>query len=409
MTERPIYTLTTLLQKELAKERPDGQIIIKNLKGVDIFIDFSLNGEYQRPQMKNPPWVSPDGVTGHHQPLIKFANLVDCNIDFGDQVVSFSHGRGVTITKCKECKFDNIKVYGCRSAGVSVLDSSDLIIERPTTLYTSNYLQEKIDLSINNIAGSINLKRCHDVIITRPTSITHMGNGITVTECQNVKFYSGLCIDVNGAQFYANASPDTKFYNCASIGYDDTGNAFVVNSEEENEGESDNFEMFKCVSLGKVSGFNLWNNEGKTGVKLSNIVLEGNRLFGHRDSVIRGENQLETPIEYIDHIQEKGTDKLGDVFEMVTQFMDGLDNYISKSIRKTYRPFDVYSLSEILGGVFELHRSIMEEVFKVYPLVGEPEPKPEPKPEPEPSSIELTSREVRIIKRALSILNDKFS
>jgi hypothetical protein len=75
---------------------------------------------------------------------------------------------------------------------------------------------------------------------------------------------------VGGAQVYINASPGHSVTGGMAIG---RAAAYVVNSEEENEGASEGARFERCYGLGAEWGLGFWGNEKKQGVVIQNAAF----------------------------------------------------------------------------------------------------------------------------------------
>ena len=232
------------------------------------YVDVTLDGEYSNPPLPTDPkelkkvWTGKAGRKGVHQPLLSFVEGTGFTVRFADGVeVCNSQGRGVVFADCHDFDAYDVWVRGARTAGISLHDCDGFQLHQPTTIDTGNYQDEKHEGP--NWPGSIKFVGCSDYSVFRPISLDHLGNGITATESISGYWSKGIAIDVRGAHYYVNASPHHSVYDAVSVGEQ---SAYVVNSEEENDGVSAAPEFDGCHSLGSRVGLGFWGNERKQGL-----------------------------------------------------------------------------------------------------------------------------------------------
>jgi hypothetical protein len=103
-----------------------------------------------------------------------------------------------------------------------------------------------------------------------PASIDHMGNGQTPSDCANGKWFAPFTFGVNGAQVYINASPNHTVVGGLVVG---RAASYVVQSEEENDGPSENVRFEGCYALDSEWGLGFWGNEKKPGIIIQNAAF----------------------------------------------------------------------------------------------------------------------------------------
>jgi hypothetical protein len=241
---------------------------ITNLRaGQTVEIDVTLDGGYTNPKLPiEAGWVSPvTGRSGVHTPMIAVSQSTGFAIHCtGKAEVHNSRGRGITISDCHDFLAYDLWVRGARTAGISLHKSSGFTLTRPVTLDTGNYQSAKGQGK--NWPGSIKFEGCRDYTIVEPASLDHMGNGITPTESADGTIVAPFTYDVGGGQIYINASPGHRIAGGLAIG---RAAAYVVNSEEENEGVSEGVRFERCHALGAEWALGFWGNEGK-----KNIIIQ---------------------------------------------------------------------------------------------------------------------------------------
>lgn len=244
---------------------------VVNLQPGQIFtVDVTLDGGYTNPPIapNKEPWTGKAGRQGVHTALLTFANGDGFTLRFADGVeVTNSQGRGVVFADCHNYHAHDVWVRGARTAGISHHDCTGFQAHNLTTIDTGNYQDNKNEGP--NWPGSIKFEGCDNYKMFRPISIDHLGNGITATETSNGQWSQGIAIDVRGANYYVNAAPYHKVYDSLSVGEQA---AYVVNSEEENDGTdtrpevSEGIDFNACYSLDSRVGLGFWGNERKQGL-----------------------------------------------------------------------------------------------------------------------------------------------
>ena len=234
--------------------------------GQEFEIDIALDGRYTLPDGP-AKWVNKDKTReGVHTAMLTIAESSNFTLLFthGAEVQN-SRGRGITINDCHDFNAHDLFVRGARTAGISVHESTGFTLHHPTTIDTSNYQTKRVDVNKWNVSGSIKFVGCDGYKLIRPISIDHMGNAITTTESSNGTWESPITIDTHGASQYINASPGHTIRDGIHIG---DSNAWVINSEEENTGDSSGVRMENCFALDAKWGLGFWGNEGKEGIVL---------------------------------------------------------------------------------------------------------------------------------------------
>lgn len=259
---------------------------ITNLRaGQTVEIDVTLDGNYTNPRLPiEAGWVSP--VTkraGVHTPMIAVSQSVGFALHAtGKAEMRNSRGRGVTISECSGFEAHDLWVRGARTAGIAVHRSEGFSLVRPVTIDTGNYQSAKGQGK--NWPGSIKMEGCRDYRVIEPASLDHMGNGLTPTESSGGEWVEPFAYAVHGAMIYINASPGQSVYGGFAIGGTPTNRpaAYVLNSEEENEGAPDGARFEGVNSLDASWGFAIWGNEKKPNVVIqSAAMIDGVLISDH--------------------------------------------------------------------------------------------------------------------------------
>jgi hypothetical protein len=179
-----------------------------------------------------------------------------------------SRGRGISISECDGFVAEDLWVRGARTAGIALSKCNVFQLDRPVTIDTGNYQSAKGQGK--NYPGSIKLEGCRDYRMIEPASIDHMGNGQTPSDCANGEWLAPFTFGVNGAQIYINASPNHTIIDGLVVG---RAAAYVVQSEEENDGPSENVRFERCAALDSEWGLGFWGNEKKPGIIIQNAAF----------------------------------------------------------------------------------------------------------------------------------------
>lgn len=239
--------------------------------GQTVELDVTLDGEYRHPDQ--PPqfgWVSPaTGLGGVHTALLAISKSSGFALHAtnGSEIHN-SRGRGVSISESDGFVAADLWVRGARTAGIALSKCSVFQLDRPVTIDTGNYQSAKGQGK--NYPGSIKLEHCRDYRMIEPASVDHMGNGQTPSDCANGEWLAPFSHSVNGAQIYINASPNHTIIGGLVVG---RAAAYVVQSEEENEGPSENVRFERCAALDSAWGLAFWGNEKKTGIVIQNAAF----------------------------------------------------------------------------------------------------------------------------------------
>lgn len=297
--------------------------------GQTVIVDVPLDGEYRYPdQPAKAPWVSPDGSReGVHTALFTVAKSNGFAVVFdGRSELTRSRGRGLSIANCESFEIYHAYVRGARTAGIALQECERFTLHRPTTVNTSNYQTERVDVNQWNVSGSIKLDRCHDYRLVNPISLEHMGNGITATQCSKGHWLNPFTYAVHGANQYINASPEHTVYRGLAVGGTSSNRppAFVINSEQENEGASEAFAFEECYCIDTSWGLGVWGNESKDeipiqrGSLINSILISQNGNKFHRDTPITDFDDSGT----LDLLQAKKRKNGEIVGETLTGFTD---------------------------------------------------------------------------------------
>lgn len=269
---------------------PDGEIRLSDLldtdrksvrfvglkPGQDLVIDVSLDGGYQFPDTpKKANWIGADGREGVHTALLTIAKGSGFTLRFTDSAeLRNSRGRGLSIAQSDTFAVHDAWVRGARTAGIAVQECRDFTMYQPVTIDTSNYQDSKQEGP--NWAGSIKFDKCDTYTVDDAISLDHLGNGITATESSNGAWNRPAAYGVDGANIYINASPGHTVRDGLAIGGNVTPPGYVVNSEEENSGASEEVSFLDCYALDTDWGLGFWGNERKAGV----VIERANFLNG---------------------------------------------------------------------------------------------------------------------------------
>lgn len=245
-------------------------------QGQSLEIDITLNGNYTQPDKpEKAGWVGPTGLEGVHTALLTIADSAGFAVVFTNKAeLRNSRGRGLTISECKSFSVSDAFVRGARTAGIAVQNCEDFNFHRPITVDTSNYQDHRTDVDKHNVAGSIKFDKCRNYSVLDAFSIDHQGNGITATESTGGAWGNPTTWGVYGANMYINASPNHIVQGGLVMGSATyRPSAYVLNSEEENEGASDNVELLGCYCTDAAWGLGVWGNEGKQGIVIGRLGL----------------------------------------------------------------------------------------------------------------------------------------
>lgn len=240
--------------------------------GQTLIIDVDLDGGYQFPD--DPPdseakWIGAAGRVGVHTALLTVAHGSGFRLEFGTGIeLRNSRGRGLVLSNCHDFKSVDPWVRGARTAGISHHNCSNFRVTRPVTIDTGNYQDAKGEGP--NWPGSIKFEGCSDYKVFNAISIDHLGNGITATECSDGEWFDTVAVDVRGATHYLNAAPGHTVRRAVHVG---NTNAYVVNSEEENEGASEGVRFEACYALDANQGVGFWGNEKKVDVVIARAAV----------------------------------------------------------------------------------------------------------------------------------------
>jgi hypothetical protein len=248
--------------------------------GQTIEIDVSLDGGYLHPDQ--PPqfgWVSPvTGLGGVHTALLAITKSTGFALHATNKSeIRNSRGRGVSISECDGFVAEDLWVRGARTAGIALSKCSVFQLDRPVTIDTGNYQSAKGQGK--NYPGSLKLEHCRDYRMIEPASIDHMGNGQTPSDCANGEWLAPFTFGVNGAQVYINASPNHTVVGGLVVG---RAASYVVQSEEENDGPSENVRFERCYALDSEWGLGFWGNEKKPGIIIQNAAFVDGVLISDR-------------------------------------------------------------------------------------------------------------------------------
>jgi hypothetical protein len=115
-----------------------------------------------------------------------------------------------------------------------------------------------------------------------------MGNGLTPTESSGGEWIEPFAYAVHGAMIYINASPGQIVDGGFAIGGTPTNRpaAYVLNSEEENDGPPEGARFEGCNSLDVSWGFAIWGNEKKPNVVIQRAAMIDGVLISDNGSKI---------------------------------------------------------------------------------------------------------------------------
>lgn len=250
-----------------------------------IEIDVSLDGIYLQPDdPKEPAWVSPDGKReGVHSALLSIVGGSEFKVNFTQKAeLRQSRGRALSLTRISQATISDIWVNGARTAGIAAQECEGVKLIRPVTVDTDNYLEQKQDMNVFNVAGSITLKNCKKMEVIDAISCDHIGNGITATESDGGTWTRPTTLGVYGANLYVNASPNHTIRGGIALGSKThRPNGYVVNSEEENKGiPSENAVFEDCLAFDVEFPFGVWGNEDQT-IPLNRVATLNSRFVGN--------------------------------------------------------------------------------------------------------------------------------
>jgi hypothetical protein len=263
---------------------------ITNLRAGQTFdVDMTLDGVGDNPKLPlKAEWYS--AVTkreGVHTPMLAIVQSEGFTVQFSEKAeMRDSRGRGITISDSRGFFAHDLWVRGARTAGIAVQKSTGFTLTRPVTIDTGNYQSAKGQGK--NWPGSIKMENCSAYRVIEPASLDHMGNGLTPTESSGGEWIEPFAYAVHGAMIYINASPGQIVDGGFAIGGTPTNrpSAYVLNSEEENEGSSDGARFEGCNSLDVSWGFAIWGNEKKPNVVIQRAAMIDGVLISDNGSKI---------------------------------------------------------------------------------------------------------------------------